>query len=216
MDQVANEAALSGRPSRLGLQRGDFAKPAIRQLSKVLGQPIVASRKPNVSTFVISSLAASIYPEPSPASVRTHITDNTYIHDASKSHINPKTPHTSFIPTQSSQAALILKMVKPTTCCGRADSCLCAEKATCSCGKQSAMNCTCEKKAQENSISGARCSCRKSFLFPLTSTFDCSRRSSRLTRCHDRRETSRRVHVRPCGDGECERQRSEVCVREEE
>jgi hypothetical protein len=56
------------------------------------------------------------------------------------------------------------KMVKPTTCCGRADSCVCQSKATCSCGKQHAMNCTCEKKAQENSISGARCSCRKSFM----------------------------------------------------
>lgn len=68
-------------------------------------------------------------------------------------------------------------MVKPTTCCGRADSCVCAEKATCSCGKQSAMNCTCEKKATENTVAGARCSCRTflphlppSLTFPWTST----------------------------------------------
>merc|ERR1712169_158015 len=51
-------------------------------------------------------------------------------------------------------------MVKPTTCCGRSDGCVCAQKATCSCGKQSAMHCTCEKKATENTLQGARCSCR--------------------------------------------------------
>ncbi len=60
-----------------------------------------------------------------------------------------------------------LNMVKPATCCGRGDSCVCQSKATCSCGQQSAMNCSCEKKATENSISGARCSCRESyFLVP--------------------------------------------------
>lgn len=66
-------------------------------------------------------------------------------------------------------------VTKPATCCGRSESCLCAEKATCSCGKQSAVSsssfertfqltwfqleCNCEKAATENSTSGARCSC---------------------------------------------------------
>merc|ERR1712000_44651 len=51
-------------------------------------------------------------------------------------------------------------MVKPTTCCGRSDGCVCAQKATCSCGKQSAMHCTCEKKATENTLpSGNTCAC---------------------------------------------------------
>lgn len=50
-------------------------------------------------------------------------------------------------------------MTKPTTCCGRADSCICATEAKCSCGKQTAMNCNCEKKATENTLAGPRCSC---------------------------------------------------------
>merc|ERR1712000_328043 len=54
----------------------------------------------------------------------------------------------------------VATMVKPTTCCGRSDGCVCAQKATCSCGKQSAMHCTCDKKATENTLQGARCSCR--------------------------------------------------------
>lgn len=54
------------------------------------------------------------------------------------------------------------KMVKPTTCCGRSNACICAQKATCTCGKQSAMHCTCDKKSSENSVHGARCSCRMS------------------------------------------------------
>jgi hypothetical protein len=55
-------------------------------------------------------------------------------------------------------------MVKPTTCCGKADACVCAQQATCSCGKQSALACTCEKATTENTVAGARCSCRAFFL----------------------------------------------------
>ena len=59
-------------------------------------------------------------------------------------------------------------MVKPTTCCGKADACVCAQQATCSCGKQSALACTCEKATTENTVAGARCSCRTLFLIPTS------------------------------------------------
>lgn len=88
-------------------------------------------------------------------------------------------------------------MVKPTTCCGRSDTCVCAQKATCSCGKQSAMNCSCEKKATENTLQGARCSC---------STFSPSpRRSWRFFRVADDSLTG----ARPAGQCTCDRASSE-------
>src|SRR5271156_6193742 len=60
----------------------------------------------------------------------------------------------------SNKTSISSNMVKPGTCCGKGDNCVCAQQATCSCGQQSAMNCTCDKKATENTVTGPRCSCR--------------------------------------------------------
>ena len=107
-------------------------------------------------------------------------------------------------------------MVKPTTCCGRSDSCICAEKATCSCGKQSAMNCSCERKAQENTLSGARCSCRKPFaFFPYPSSPASNPvMGTRFANAKYRSKACRRMHMRPRGDGERGAQRRDVRVRQ--
>jgi len=58
------------------------------------------------------------------------------------------------------QTSISSDMVKPSTCCGKGDNCVCAQQATCSCGQQPAMNCICDKKVTENIVTGPRCSCR--------------------------------------------------------
>lgn len=57
-------------------------------------------------------------------------------------------------------STMATEVAKSSTCCGKGDTCVCAQQAKCSCGKQSALHCSCDKAAKENAVSGPRCSCR--------------------------------------------------------
>jgi hypothetical protein len=89
------------------------------------------------------------------------ITSSSSINTNIQSHTPAQTTQDNTKLTLLTIPTPIVKMVTPTTCCGKSgEGCVCAAQAKCSCGAKAALHCTCAKAEAENKVEGPRCSCR--------------------------------------------------------